>query len=459
MRLKTTDLHARVNAPLVLRFRARGLTSYAGLDLVQRYWDRVGLSALIRKHVAVSLPGTDYGATSMILLLLTLIIVGGRRLLHLAWLERDPLVMRICGLARIPTARTVGRWLEQIRMRDLDGLESLNEKVVAEAIHESGVRRLTIDVDGSVVSTGLTVERARRGYNPHHRKVPSYYPITAHEAQTGQILRVKNRSGNVHDGKGSLGFLGSLFKQLERSFQGELPVEFRMDGAFFRRDVIGLLERRGAEYAIKVPFYKWVGLKPLIAERKRWTRVDATVDCFEKQIYLAAWNKTMRVVIYRSRVRHEAPKNYQLDLFDPADGHYEYSAIVTNKDLTGAYLWYFMCGRGSHEKAYAELKGGFAFECLPSRRYAANSAWQMLSVLAFNLMRSMQAATTSTRRTPNRKRRTLFRFASIHTLRYQFISRAGIVVKPAGRPTLDVGNTPKVVSIFREIAQALARAA
>jgi len=73
--------------------------------------------------------------------------------------------------------------------------------------------------------------------------------------------------------------------------------------------------------------------------------------------------------------------------------------------------------RARHEKVYAELKGGFAFDCLPSRRYAANSAWQMLSVLAFNLMRSMQVATTSERRTPNRKRRTLFRFASIQTRR------------------------------------------
>ena len=232
MRLKTTDLRARVNAPLVLRFQASGLTSYAGLELIQRYWNRIGLHGLVGRYVTASLPGTDYGATSIILLLLTLIIVGGRRVLHLAWLERDPLVLRICGLARIPTARTVGRWLEQIRMRDLDGLVALNEKVVAEAVRASGVRRLPIDVDGSVVSTGLKVEGARRGYNPHHRKVPSYYPITAHEAQTGQILRVKNRSGNVHDGKGSLGFLHSLFGQLKRSFQGQFAIEFRMDGAF-----------------------------------------------------------------------------------------------------------------------------------------------------------------------------------------------------------------------------------
>ena len=54
------------------------------------------------------------------------------------------------------------------------------------------------------------VERARRGYNPHRRKVPSYYPITAHLAETTHVLRVRNRSGNVHDSKGSVGFLREL---------------------------------------------------------------------------------------------------------------------------------------------------------------------------------------------------------------------------------------------------------
>lgn len=53
--------------------------------------------------------------------------------------------------------------------------------------------RLTIDVDGTVVRTGATVAWAFRGFNPHHRKDPSYYPLLAHLAQTGHILRCKNR--------------------------------------------------------------------------------------------------------------------------------------------------------------------------------------------------------------------------------------------------------------------------
>jgi hypothetical protein len=46
----------------------------------------------------------------------------------------------------------------------------------------------------------------------------------------------------------------------------------------------------------------------------------------------------MRVVIYRKRVFHRTRKNFQLDLFDPADGYFEYSAITTNKSLNGRNL-------------------------------------------------------------------------------------------------------------------------
>jgi hypothetical protein len=144
-----------------------------------------------------------------------------------------------------------------------------------------------------------------------------------------------------------------------------------------------------------------------------------------------------------------------LDLFDPDDGYYEYSAIVTNKAITGRTLWFFMCGRGTHEKVYGELKHGFAFDCIPTQRYEANSAWQVLSILAFNLMRGLQASMTEPRAI-SRKRRTIRPFEMIHTLRYRFINRAGLLVQPNGRATLDVGDNTIVRERFQAVEQALA---
>jgi hypothetical protein len=180
------------------------------------------------------------------------------------------------------------------------------------------------------------------------------------------------------------------------------------------------------------------------------------VSCAEREVALATWGRSFRVVVYRSHVAHETAKNFQLDLFDPSDGHYEYSAVLTNKALSGPALWAFMAGRGIHEKVYGELKSGFAFACVPTMQYAANSAWQCLSVLAFNLSRGFQLATTARRRRPSRKRWALFAFETIHTLRALCLQRAGVLVQPHGRATLDVGTAPAVAERFERLDRLLA---
>lgn len=454
MRLSRADLKRRINGDLALRYDASGLTSFAGLELIGRFFWRLDLKGLLG-GVRSRLPRSDFGSVPMVLLLLTLMITGGRRVRHVGYLENDPLVKRVCELKRMPMLHTLGRWLRAFDAQGVAALLGVNERLVGEVIERSTLRRLTVDVDGSVVSTGLQVEGARRGFNPHRRKVPSYYPITAYEANTGQVLRVRNRAGNVHDGKASVAFLEEVFEQLETTLERRHIVEMRMDGAFFREDVIDLLEAEGAQYAIKVPFYAWLGLKERIAKRRRWARVDDSVECFEQRLPVPAWSRSMRVVIYRKKVAHRTRKNFQLDLFDPDDGHYEYSAIVTNKAVTGRTLWFFMCGRGTHEKVYGELKNGFAFDCIPTQRYNANSAWQVLSILAFNVMRGLQASVTE-RRSTNRKRRAIRVFETIHTLRYRFINRAGLLVRPNGRATLDVGDNIMVRERFQAVEQALA---
>jgi len=69
----------------------------------------------------------------------------------------------------------------------------VNRKLSAHLIRELALPRLTIDIDGSVVSTGLQAEGAWRDYNPHRRRVPSYCPISAYEANSGVVLDLQNR--------------------------------------------------------------------------------------------------------------------------------------------------------------------------------------------------------------------------------------------------------------------------
>ena len=455
MRYRKASLGASVKNDLRVEFTETGLSSYAGLELLIRYFRSIRLNDRIRRHFqGVTVPG-DYGTAAMIRVVLGLLIVGGRRLRHLDFLRGDVLFERFCGLAGLPSLRTLSRWLGQFTSASIARLQAINAEIVGRVVETLSLRTLTVDVDGSVVSTGLTAERAFRGFNPHHRKVPSYYPITACLAETGQILRVKNRSGNIHDGKSSLAFMRDIFRQIGGSGPGTCRLNFRMDGAFFLQPVIRLLQGRGAGYCIRVPFWRWLDLTSLIKARRRWKRLPSGMGCFEISLPIEKWNMTLRVVVYRKRVSHRSPKNYQLDLFDPGDGYYEYSAIATNLSWSARKIWNFMAGRGEHEKIIGILKSQLAFGSVPSRRYGANSAWQQLVAIAHHLLVSFQIDTGTTRRGRTEKRTCLFSLKTPQTLRFEILNRAGRLVRPNGGAILRLSRNERHQSLFNRIANAL----
>jgi hypothetical protein len=452
-------LRARVNGDLPLEFADVTLTSYAGLELFGRYLRQTGFNAMVR-HAWVGRTGWgDFGAVAMVRLVIALLVVGGRRLRHLAFVQDDPVFRRFCAVRVVPTARTLSRWLQAFTMASVASLQTLNTLVIARVLATLGIRTWTIDVDGVVVSTGLQVERAFRGFNPHHRKVPSYYPIMAHLAETTHVLRVKNRSGNVHDGKAGLPFLRDLWSQLATLWPRGGTVRFRMDGAFFRQDVLQWLAARGAGYAIKVPFYRWLDLQQYIRAQPTWHPVAPDVTGFIVPQAATPWGRPVWVAIYRKHVHHRAPKNYQLDLFDPNDGHYEYSAVTSNLDFTLANLWRFACGRGHHEKTIAQLKSGLAFHTVPTMAYAANSAWQQLVVLTHNLLTNFQIETGALRRPASRKRTVLHLLETIQSLRFTFFHRAALLVRPQGALRLRLADNRETRRRYERVARALARAA
>ena len=370
--------------------------------------------------------------------------------------------LRFCGLHRLPADRTVVAWLKAFTPPALEALCDLIRDLVYEQIEWLGLRRVTLDLDGSVLRTGSHVQGAARGFNPHHPKDPSYYPLSVQVAQLGQILRLWNRPGNVHDSHNADGFLRIVVGELRERFGRRLGLELRMDGAFFHPAVLRFLDGelgRGVEYAIKVPMWKWLGLLPVIADRKRWTRVEGYVEGFETQLRIEAWDRTERVVVYRKRVSHRSRKNFQLDLFSPDDGHYEYSAVATNKTLQIPALWHFMAGRGAHEKTYSELKSHFGFAVIPTNQRCANTAWQLISVLAMNLIRYFQITVGASDRSRTRKRTFHYVFQSIATLRFELIHQPLRLIRPKGRPALRFAVSSPVRKRIERIQRELERAA
>ena len=207
-----------------------------------------------------------------------------------------------------------------------------------------------------------------------------------------------------------------------------------MDAAFFQRGILHLLTARDCGYAIKVGYWSWLPLKTIAGACRRWQPVAPGVTGHETELIIPQWNNLrLRVVPYRKHVHHETRRNFQLDLFTPDDGHYEYSAVATNLPLGLSALWAFACGRGAQEKTFAELKGEFALDVVPTKHYAANSAWQQLSILAHNLIRSFQLETLAEPKPRSRKRTYAYLFRNMRTIRFLLIARAGRL-SPTRRP-------------------------
>ena len=229
-----------------------------------------------------------------------------------------------------------------------------------------------------------------------------------------------------------------------------------LTAAFFQRDVLRLLAARGSAYAIKVGYWSWLPLKQLAAARRHWHALAPGVTGFEHQLVIPQWNLCLRVMIYRKHVQHESPKNFQLDLFTPDDGHFEYYAVATNMALALPALYAFIGGRGAQEKTIAELKGEFALDVVPTRHYGANSAWQQLSILAHNLALSFQLDTIAVPRRRSRKRTYAYVLRSMRTLRFLLIARAGRLTRVGGRNVLRLSQNPATEALYARIEHALA---
>lgn len=457
MRYRKQDILGVVKSDLKIEFAEQDITSYSGLELFRKYFHLINLNSRIRSAFRGFDFGGDYSVVHYVLVFVALWLTGGRRLRHVGFIGDDPLVKRLCGLKTLPSDRSISRWLGQFTKDSLQALVRLNSDIALEKIEELKLKTVTLDFDGTVLSCGNQIEWAFRGYNPKKRYSKSYFPLLCYIAQTGHFLKVQNRPGNVHDGKSrALETIKTSFKEVE-SKVGKVRFETRMDSAFFKEDILKFLLPSKIEFAMKVPMWRWLGLKDMINSRVRWSHSNPKLSWFYKEVEIPAWGVTVPLYFFRTKISDKIPKSgHQLDLFTPDDGVYEYSVIVSNKTVMADKILDFFNGRCAMEHQISELKGEFAFDVVPTRSYQGNSAHQNISLLAYNLIRNFQidsSLTETRKKTP--KRTNIFSFQSLKTLRFEMIAAAGRVLNSSGYKILRINQNNQRESLYQKIQDQL----
>ncbi len=450
MRVAKEDIYTRACSIPRVRFEDQELTSFSGIVVFQKLFAKLNLKERLRRCCAQLAENNLYHPAVIVQLLIVHLLLGFRKLRDVEFYEDDPLIKRVLGLKVLPDVSTISRALMAYDDRSIEAHHQLNREQVISRVEREGWRRITVDFDGSVLSTKKHAEGTAVGFNKQKKGARSYYPLYCTLAQSGQVFDVLHRSGNVHDSKGAVAFVRQCIDRI-REFLPGVIIEIRMDSAFFSDEMVTLLEGLGAEFTISVPFERFAQLKRLVQERRVWwpATAEGKLRFFQQEWKPQCWSKKFRFIFIRRECLGQQKGPIQLDLFVPQESGYEFKVVVTNKTGIALKIVRFHEGRGQQENIFSELKDQVNMDYLPSRRWAGNKIYLICAILAHNLGRELQMDASEPQRGTTEKRSPLWIFEGLDVMRRKFLQRAGRLTRTNGVLTLTMSANRAVEQILQ----------
>jgi len=400
-------------------FDLRGATGLGGLNALAGFLKRLGIDGkLADRFRQAKARWSRWRFDRILRVLLDAHFAGVERLYHFEDLETEPLLCAQQGVDRLPDLKTLYRDLRRFEEPTLlDSLHGLMREVVSEAL--SGHERIVLEIDSTVETLYGSQEGAEIGPNPHKPGRPSYHPLLARDRISDLIVHHVLRPGDASSATDIKAF---VHKTLDIAQEGGKDREIlaRLDAGFESVDTLGVLERRGVGYVVKMrashEVARYVGSLP----RSFWRRIPWEGEG-EIQVTSSLWRRTgwtspRRIVAVRKREMD----NPQGRLFDEAG--YFYSLFVTNLDWAPEEVARFYDKRADVERTICEAKNDLSIDHVPTSSFAANAADLALKILARNILVLYRDRGL---RLPVRYR--------VMTLRRRYVCIAGRVVRHAGR--------------------------
>lgn len=349
-----------------IRFSDREVTAWGGLVLLKRMLDSLRFRQALGTF-GLPLPRSNRG--------------------YAPWLLIEQFIVAIwCGASRFAQAETV--------RFDMPG----NERVQAETYRwlfrqVPALKRITLDLDSTVITRHGEQEGAMRGYNPGRRGRPSHHPLLAFIAEARMVANFWLRPGNTHSAHNALQFLEATLHHL-----GDIAVALlRADSGFFEEAILAALEAKRIAYIIAARFTP--PLQRALYQATDWWALAPGLELTEITYPAHTWSRARRLIVVRqSTARKDAPgKNLSLLAEDPDIQGWRYGAFVTTLDLPTVEVWRTYRGRADCENRIKELKADFGLEAFNLRDFWATEAALGFTMLAYNLMSLFRQAVLRSR--------------------------------------------------------------
>jgi hypothetical protein len=257
------------------------------------------------------------------------------------------------------------------------------------------LRHLTLDVDSLPIEVHGEQEGSR--YNGHY-KVRCYHPLVAMIAETGDLVDLRLREGNVHTAEGALDFILPLLDRLERDACQVASV--RMDAGFPEEKLLSGLEKRRVGYVARIKNNACLKrlAEPFVGAVASPSGSPSNLEFHELSYQAKSWSQARRVVLV---LQHEPGELFPDSFF-----------LLTNwsaEQMPAASLLALYRRRGKAEGHFGELmsvlepalsstrrpKSHYRGE-QPKKRYAsqdpfaANEVKLLLNALAYALAHAVR---------------------------------------------------------------------
>src|SRR6266700_5872255 len=378
-----------------------------------------------------------------------LTVAGGAGMVAGADSIADMDVLRHGGMARVFSGvrapSTLGSFLRSFRFGHVRQLDAVAARFVAGlAQHRpligAGALVSYLDVDDTVRAT---FGYAKQGTGYGYTGVKGLNALLATVSSTTSaplIVATRLRKGSANSARGAARLVADAIKTT-RSCGVDGVLVLRGDSAYYTYDVIAAARRHKVHFSVTVRKDRAVTAAIASIGEDAWTAIHYPRAVFDDQ--LGQWvsdaevaeipftafgsrGKTRQVTarLIVRRVRDANPDHVQLNAQGELFRVWRHHAIFTDSPLP------MLTAEADHrrhaivEQVIADLKAG-PLAHLPSGHFAANSAWLVLTAMAFNLTRAAGALASA-----------FHARATTATLRRQLINVAARVTRSARRSTL-----------------------
>ena len=237
---------------LPISFEEQYLTHFAGMLLIQRFCQKLGIKHLLQQHLLRPAPRfRDFQ---------TFRDDPGHSLCHHRWdgagqRDTDPPIQRglpeNCGLSRFPDQTAIRRFLKRLTPKQIRQIVRVHD-LLRKALFDRPYKRTSMifDLDSTVlVVYGKSVEGVAVGYNPKKHGRRSYHPPWLSSPVPKSSGMVLLRPGDAGSSTGAVPFIKVCLAKVPKRIP-KARIRFRMDSGFYGKRVVEFLDEKGHEYVI-----------------------------------------------------------------------------------------------------------------------------------------------------------------------------------------------------------------